>query len=95
MNVTLRDLAFMLTCFMGLFLMDEIVLILKSDYTLCFLFLVSYICIFFFLLKEDISTKSEAVSVKMGLNPPEYSIYIISKTFLLWCCVSNQKNIWI
>lgn len=48
MNVTLRDLAFMLTCFMGLFLMDEIVLILKSDYTLCFLFLVSYICIFFF-----------------------------------------------
>lgn len=43
MNVTLRDLDFMLICFMDLFLIDEIVLIFKSYYILCSLPLVSYI----------------------------------------------------
>ena len=42
MNVTLRDLGFMLIYFMDLFLMDEMVLILKSYYILYVMLLTSF-----------------------------------------------------
>lgn len=59
--VTLRGLDFMLSCFMDLFLMDEIVLILKSYYILRFLPLVSHIIFF--------PAEGRQLKCKVGGNP--------------------------
>lgn len=102
MNMTLRDLDFMLTCFMDLFLMDAMVLILKSYYALHFLLLVSYIyiCICTCMgicipLREEVIAEVQSwrqYPVKRWLNPPECSIHVILEIslFMVLCLQSED-----
>lgn len=102
-NVTFRDLDFMLTCFMDLFLMDAMVLILQSYYTLHFLPLVSYIYMYVYVYMYSHKGRGHRWSAKLEAKPLwrggltfQNAVYTLDQRFFFsWCCVSNQKDMWI